>query len=502
MSAELKAIFRLDLSSVAADAEKAASIIKAQVSGISISGATIGRKIISGDDSRALDNYFTKLQKVDKLAQSIVSGKWKYTPPKSSGVDLTLEAWRAAKPGGVAPGMKISIAPPISAVGPSGIAQKAADEFGAGGLATAGMGLPPTSDEIKANREKRIKQDAIEARRKDLMEKDAQSTDRDRGRFYKNLTFLAMPLFNPASMWATLFSTRQTFEAFSGTEMGRRTASRIGATGIAGGGVNAGAALMTAGLVAAATAAGLALKAMTESIKGAIAAYDKASAMYAKSLMSGVGIGFSVHRETLASIIGVSEKDLFQFGAAIAYLNPKIADATKILSDTDIQLTSVSWAWKVLKVDIQAMFALIANELAPEIKSTTDSIDAMVKGLNKMKWAVDLITLGVQAVTGIGNKSLTAVKAIADAAIASAGGNPFKNKNNLGVPEPIAYMKQLNFSAWEKMGLVIGGKSKDEYAKETAMNTKETVQLLKQMFSKPLNPATTVGIYTAIAAMP
>ena len=52
-----------------------------------------------------------------------------------------------------------------------------------------------------------------------------------------------------------------------------------------------------------------------------------------------------------------------------------------------------------------------------------------------------------------------------------------KNPNKLDELKP--QMRQLGASAWEKMGLVIGGGGATNYAKDTAHNTKRANNLLE-----------------------
>ena len=348
----------------------------------------------------------------------------------------------------------------------------------------------------------------------DEQRKKAQAkSDEDMVTFKKDMSFLAMPLFNPGSMWATLFSTRQTYSAMN-TEHGaafRQSNLR---------GMGAGAA--TALLVASATAAGLVLKALSKTVQETIAAYEKARQLYAKSLMSGLGVELTTKRGMLANIMGVSEEDVLKFGGAMSYLNPKIEWASKVLAQTANPLTEVSWNFKIMDANLQAMFSTLAVEAAPAMKVFTDAVSDFAKwvsehGHNLAKqwlgegWVTentaekknrmdsDFVNQNYykyKGVDGFGSGEGALKKLMPDTGSGHYA-DDFRKKfgawslknfeqmaQGLGVdkmkageiyswmkkppgeagklgsdmPSPQQFMKTLPTSAWEKMGLVIGGK--------------------------------------------
>ena len=56
--------------------------------------------------------------------------------------------------------------------------------------------------------------------------------------------------------------------------------------------------------------------------------------------------------------------------------------------------------------------------------------------------------------------------------------NPFKA---VGAANPMAYMKQMPASNWERMGLVIGGGGGTNYNQQTAKNTGTMTKTLEQI---------------------
>ena len=378
---------------------------------------------------------------------------------------------------------------------------------------------------------------------KTAVEKAAAKSAKDAVTFKKDMSFLMMPLFNPGSMWATLFSGRQTYSAMN-SESGAKFRGKFM------GGMGPGAA--TGLLVAGATAAGLVLKALTKTVKETIAAYEHARQLYAKSLMSGLGLNFTVKRGMLASIMGVSEEDAIKFGAALNYLNPKIEWAANILAKTATPLTQVSWEFKIVMANAMALFSELATKLAPTILAVTEDFNEMIKSFSDANSLDDLVQIlkvamgvfmgiatvvvdvvlglatgltlifdtvrailnsvsnvliglttvivafidgiweaGKKLVTGKGvaeankafNESMNAGAAAVDAnllpmadfrntvamanttskidaALSKATVDMFsdhKDKKST-MPTPISFMKQLPASAWERAGLIIGGR--------------------------------------------
>lgn len=197
--------------------------------------------------------------------------------------------------------------------------------------------------------------------------------------------------------------------------------------------------------------------------------FEDARQIYGKALTSGMGTQFTVKRSLLASIMGVSEQDVFRFGAQMAYLNPKLENAVSILTKTNPKLTQVSWSFKVLEADASALFATLANDAAPAILNLVGAIDKMVKAVTAHKSELEAgariiafgFTGGLSEVARLANKAL-----------------PGGKQDNL--PGPQSWMKQLPASHWERMGLVTMGGSQN-YAKDTARNTKEMAIALRAL---------------------
>lgn len=274
----------------------------------------------------------------------------------------------------------------------------------------------------------------------------------------------------------------------------------------------------------------LAFDELSTSAKRLLQSFEDARQLYAKSLMSGLGLASTARRGMLADILGVSEKDVFRFGEAVAYLNPRLEFATKTLAATATPMTAVAYELKIVEENFKALWALIASALAPSIKTMAQDLNNFLvtigksEVLNTAARVLDIVFMGIAKVIGafelmvsgfqVGMKLITTavvhmIVIINNliAAIPGAGKLGFHRQNDsgsiksaqdafaawikeaadffkaggkgLGAPE--AQMKQLPASAWEKMGLVIGGGGSQNYAKDTAKNTKQMADGIKMM---------------------
>ncbi|MDE2100799.1 MAG: hypothetical protein KGL39_26370 [Patescibacteria group bacterium] len=320
-------------------------------------------------------------------------------------------------------------------------------------------GLDPSQVSITdfgaKDREKERAARIAQMKKRDKWERSIQSSRekeaRDLVTFQKDMSFLMMPMFNPGSMWATLFSARQTFSAMNtmhGKEFRYKNLGGMGAGG------------STALLVGGATAAGAALMALKKIVSETINAYQRGSNLYQRAMTGGMGMQFESKRGILASILGVSETEVPRYGSQSAYLMPKISDAAKTLADTAPQLTQVNWEIKVLKTDLSALYARLAQQAAPAIETFIKSLDKLVKFLSSH-----------QEVRAVALAAAFPVLSLLGIGLEKAG----KGASGVsgGMPTPSAWMKQLPSSAWEKMGLVTFGAQVD-YQKQIAQATRET----------------------------
>jgi len=312
------------------------------------------------------------------------------------------------------------------------------------------------------------------------------------------------------------------------------------AIGAAGGGAVTGAIgglLMAAGpaaiAIAAVTAAVVAMKAAIQKV---IEAFNRAASLYAKSITSGVGVGMAQKKGQLASTLGVSEDEIFQFGAAIQYLNEKIEVSSKVLASNVSSLSAVAWESRALGDSIDALWSELASGMAGPIQDAVAGIRLfidtllqtdVIKGIGVALGAVFTILEKTMELLMIGvNVIILSFQALADGLtwlavqvnnfLASISGgllateiddsglfegtkkgfegltkqvdNFWSGASNKKVPEPQAQMKQMPASSWEKMGLVIGGGGGTNYAQQTAKNTEKSNSLLGKIANALANP--------------
>jgi hypothetical protein len=285
----------------------------------------------------------------------------------------------------------------------------------------------------------------------------------------------------------------------------------------------------------------LAFKTLRGIVNDTTNAFEKARGIYAKSLTSGLGIGFVTGRSQLSQVLGVDEKEVIKFSAAIAYLAPKLQWSNKILTETNRTLTQSAWNFKVFQEDFSAMFAKIGFEAAPSINILIDVLDKLAKIVTEHAHSI-LGIVGLAGTTGaerrqqlnndfftrypglmeaVGNTLNRPKGALEDvqdfgkritealskysgsgllnigkmAGLSGTDSQMFKKfildqKNPIGneqqqAPNPISYMKQLGASSLERMGLIAGvggmGAGSHDPSIRTAQNTKKAADLLQQM---------------------
>ena len=230
-------------------------------------------------------------------------------------------------------------------------------------------------------------------------------------------------------------------------KMGGKVQSAAGLSGT-------GASLAVAGGVAAVLITfAVAIKALSKVMHESISAYKDAPKLYAKALTTGLGLKLVSKRSMLADIMGVSMEDVMRYGAAFQYLNPKIEWASTIMARTNQNLTSVGWSFKIVGENFNAMFATIADKMAPAMRTfasaTSEWIQLVTNFISSPAFkAITIYPRMVAKVEGFGLR--TWFKLL-------SGGNSMNLKDPGAAPPPQSFMKQLPVSAWEKMGLMVGG---------------------------------------------
>lgn len=292
-------------------------------------------------------------------------------------------------------------------------------------------------------------------------DKEAALLQGDQARFLKNAIFGLTPLAAPTSLLGNFFAARQMFAGLS--DPNNKTGQKVlGSLGLSGTG---GAAAATAGIMTVLLSVGLALKGLEKVVKGVTGAFEQARNLYSKALTSGgLGLGFTARRETLAAILGVSAKDVYQFGQAVLYLNPKIEWASNIIAKTTPSVAGVAFQFQILKFNLEALFMSLASDAAPLLRQFADGLSNIIRIIQSHRAIIEwMLALGASGI------------AATIASIARLG------KDAGPAPQPLAFMQQMRASAAEHMGFVVGNMGFSNPAVQTARNTKRAADSLDKI---------------------
>jgi len=253
-----------------------------------------------------------------------------------------------------------------------------------------------------------------------------------------------------------------------------------------------------------------ALSQLRNAVMAVVNAFEKAKKLYVGGALSGFGTKGQTNRTAIAGILGVSEGDLMRFGEAYKYFSKEIKQSVDVISKNARPLAETNMQWGVLKIKMESLASTIAVNFKP-------AMDALIDGLGEL---IDFIQ---RHATSVMKNAKTAWSFTPGALIAGgvAGisrglgsmfgggsfGQGFFNQDMFGkkassTPFLGAQMKQLGASAWEKMGLVIGGTGGTNYAKDTAHNTKRTNNLLEKLANSIKSQQEGHSVFQAQPALP
>ena len=185
-------------------------------------------------------------------------------------------------------------------------------------------------------------------------------------------------------------------------------------------------------------------------------AIKRAAKRYADAATSGFGVGTFTNRNLTAGILGVSPEEVFRFGNAFAFVGDKMKASLDIIAAGTRPLAETNMSWEMMKVDLEALFVTLALKMRPAIESFISGIDKIITVMTKFSDVIVTVF------------------------------SPWS-------------MKQLPASAWEKMGLVLGGIGSSNYAAQTAEATRKSARFLEMMAK---NRFTSADLLTPISATP
>lgn len=319
-------------------------------------------------------------------------------------------------------------------------------------------GLPPIADPPEIRRARQ------EMKR---MQSDMQ-------KIFAGISFLSAPVSNPTSLWGNLLTGVAVNRALS-TGRGK---SMLGAVGLGGTG---GALAATVGIVGVAAAVGVALKGLGKVITEVTNAMDRASKLFVFKGLSGFGSDLASKRFTGAQVLGVSTEEVVKFGRAMNQLNPQLKQANENFVRTYRALTFTNWQFRVLGANVQSLFATIANSAAP-------ALNAFANGISRI---VNIIDRFAQA-----NPNFAKLLAAAALSPIAMGAVPFMGGvGGAAATGPEGAMPKKG-SAWESMGLVIGGGDRQQQAFQLWRSQLKALEDIRRLLfpnkgnraAQPLNP--------------
>lgn len=234
---------------------------------------------------------------------------------------------------------------------------------------------------------------------------------------------------------------------------------------------------------------------------------ENARQVYVRATLSGFGVLGSQKIKNISEILGVSESDVFKFGAAMAYLNPKLEFANQAFAKTNRPLATLSVEFGVMTKNIEAAASVIATSFVPSLIKMTNYISELAIKLGKFDiknqaesdaFGAFLKKYNIQGTRDVKTgetrfftndergQSEGATGKLVNPALQKKLAELFEKfkstyqPSSSGLPSPQAFMKQLPASALERMGLVIGGfgGGANDYARRTASATEKTAQIL------------------------
>lgn len=208
----------------------------------------------------------------------------------------------------------------------------------------------------------------------------------------------------------------------------------------------------------------LALKAI---VRRASEEYDRAAALYSKTLRSGgMSLSYVAGRANLANILGVGEDEVLNYAQAVQAVGPKVAQATRIQVEYNGVMTAAAWEMRAAQENLKSVWTVLAGEAAPAMQAFASAVGNLASTLSYALKQEPLASLLRAGVVGLGGAGL---------AFAGNFASPLGSAPGIG-----ANMSRTPASSWERMGLGLGyGGGGPVY--QTAQNTKRTTVVLEAL---------------------
>lgn len=335
-------------------------------------------------------------------------------------------------------------------------------------------------EEAKAARKRATDQAVEEATRSNrartLWRQRAREHSQDQASFQRNMMFGLLPAMGYNSPLSIFASLRQNFKAFGTTNTGASALSRMGLPAGA-----AGAGIAAAGITAGAVAAGLALTALSKAAHETASSFDRAAQLYSRIIQSGgLGSRYVIGQQLASRVMGGG--DAYRAGSPGALAMQMTQGAANSLNQSMPILTRSTWEFRAAIINVEAAFARLAVALAPALNGLSKLINVITQmGQVLAVWAgnalIDKLEKATLALSAVGLMSPKQV----GVAVASLEALRSKGISGPTVPPVPASPDRIPASTWEKMGLVVGMGSREDWQKKTAENTRRIAMLLERM---------------------
>jgi len=397
-----------------------------------------------------------ELGKADAAIEAHAAKVRKATAAVKDYNDAATKAWRAARPGGIEPGMTVHIAegPKAGAVDQEARRQQLVELRRYRSMGLRGY----NAQEFFANL-----QDAEAKQAEDLRKWAAAGRRAASG--------MATVVPGALHVGGTTAPAPQPPSAQPKINVAQMagTAAQVAAAASAAGVPGA----STARTVAAALAKNTPLAVATAAITAAVAAFiaalnsaSKAAATYARALQQGgLPTRFVQGRESLARVLGVGEQEVLRYGVAVNAVSARLKSAIQVQSDNNAVLTMNAWHWRIMKENFRALGSVISADLTPAVRTLTDSMSTLSKAAS-----FALNPRGLAA--GLGQMVGGPIGQVLGLALSGLV---------KGAPEPGSFAKRLPTSNWERMGLIVGPSMRSNFEQQTAQNTRQTSQKLDKI---------------------
>jgi hypothetical protein len=211
-------------------------------------------------------------------------------------------------------------------------------------------------------------------------------------------------------------------------------------------------------------------------------AFQFASELYSKALTGGLSTQLQAQRQITGSVLGVPADEVNRFKQS-TYVMQRLAGAINDIAKDAPTLAFAGVQFKILDYEILRVASNVATKLAPAMSGLAIALDDLLQILERHAGQMGAIFKGLgqgalNSLFGPAAGGLLGKLASTGFGALSAIGNGAQSQ--AGFNSPLAMMKQLPASTWERMGLVVGGGS-NNYAAQTAKNTRDTVTAINKL---------------------